>query len=133
MKKHLISLFVAVSALVPTASAIAADLDTLPPPPVAHLRPAAYDWSGFYIGAWAGLARLDGRGSLRKRSGCRKPTYIRLVPADLPFPFFAVGSDPTVGRSGFHRLSMRVSASSYPKGQPGPVQQIVGCVEIGRH
>jgi outer membrane immunogenic protein len=64
MKKHLISLFVAASALVSVGSAIAADLDTLPPPPVSNLRPATYDWSGFYVGAWAGLACLDGRGSL---------------------------------------------------------------------
>ncbi len=73
MKKHLISLFVAASAMVSVSSAIAADLDTMPPPPVANLRPAAYDWSGFYVGAWAGLSCLDGRGSLTDIGGATGP------------------------------------------------------------
>ena len=60
MKKHLINLAVALCALVPTASAIAADLDTMPPPPVANLRPAAYDWSGMYAGIWMGTACING-------------------------------------------------------------------------
>ncbi len=64
MKKYLLSLAVALTAMVPAASAIAADLDTVPPPPVEHLRPSSYDWSGAYLGVWAGLACLDGRGSL---------------------------------------------------------------------
>ncbi len=65
MKMYLIRFSVAIAALLPTAAAIAADLDTLPPPPpVANLRPAHYDWSGFYVGGWAGLTCLDGRGSL---------------------------------------------------------------------
>lgn len=38
---------------------MAADLDT-PPPPVDDLRPATYDWSGFYVGAWAGATCIDG-------------------------------------------------------------------------
>ncbi len=60
MKKHLIQFCVALSALVPTVSALAADLETLPPPPVEHLRPATYDWTGFYAGIWAGTACIDG-------------------------------------------------------------------------
>jgi outer membrane immunogenic protein len=64
MKKYLLSAAVALAAMVPAASAIAADLDTVPPPPVEHLRPSAYDWSGAYVGLWAGAACLDGRGSL---------------------------------------------------------------------
>ena len=50
MKKHLIRLTVALGMLFPAVSAIAADLDTLPPPPVANLRPAHYDWTGVYAG-----------------------------------------------------------------------------------
>ena len=65
MKKYLLLSSLALSAMLPTAMAIAADLDLPPPPPpVEELRPATYDWSGAYIGAWAGLACLDGRGSL---------------------------------------------------------------------
>ncbi len=64
MKKYFLSIAVAIAAMVPAASAIAADLDTVPPPPVEHLRPSSYDWSGAYVGVWAGLACLDGRGSL---------------------------------------------------------------------
>jgi outer membrane immunogenic protein len=60
MKKQLIKICVALSALVPTASAMAADMDTLPPPPVANLRPATYDWTGFYAGVWTGVACIDG-------------------------------------------------------------------------
>ena len=64
MIKHLIRFTVAMGALLPAVSALAADLDTLPPPPVANLRPAHYDWSGVYAGGWIGLACLDGRGGL---------------------------------------------------------------------
>ena len=64
MIKHLIRLTVALGMLFPAVSAFAADLDTLPPPPVANLRPAHYDWTGVYAGGWIGLACLDGRGSL---------------------------------------------------------------------
>jgi len=60
MKKHLIKFCVAFCALVPTASAMAADLDTMPPPPVEHLRPATYDWTGFYAGVWTGVACING-------------------------------------------------------------------------
>ncbi len=55
---------------------IAADYE--PPPPVDDLRPATYDWSGMYVGAWAGVACVDGRlndiggtpGGLFEMSGC---------------------------------------------------------------
>jgi outer membrane immunogenic protein len=108
MKKHLISLFVAVSALVPTASAMAADLDTLPPPPVANLRPAAYDWSGFYVGAWAGLACLDGRGSLVDNTTPSGPWNnggcgIKgggLAGYNMQFNQFVVGAEADLGTSG---------------------------------
>jgi outer membrane immunogenic protein len=76
MKKHLIQLTVALFALLPAATAMAADYDPLPPPPppqvmtlppppppppsVAHLRPASYDWTGGYVGAYAAVACVDG-------------------------------------------------------------------------
>jgi len=64
MKKHLLSLAVAFSMLLPAATAIAADYDTMPPPPppppVDHLRPSAYDWTGGYVGIYAGMACVDG-------------------------------------------------------------------------
>ncbi|MBG1231310.1 outer membrane protein [Aestuariivirga litoralis] len=63
MKKYLILLSVALSMLLPAATSLAADLDTLPPPPpppVDHLRPATYDWSGAYVGAYVGMACMDG-------------------------------------------------------------------------
>ena len=63
MKKFLLLASLALSAIIPGAAALAADLDP-PPPPIEHLRPATYDWSGAYVGVWAGLACLDGRGSL---------------------------------------------------------------------
>jgi outer membrane immunogenic protein len=59
MKKFLLRLALASVAFVPAATAIAADLD-LPPPPVEDLRPATYDWSGFYLGAWGGATCIDG-------------------------------------------------------------------------
>ena len=62
MKKALLSLSVAALAILPAATAFAADLDTLPPPPPMHA--ATYDWTGAYVGGWIGLACLDGRGSL---------------------------------------------------------------------
>jgi outer membrane immunogenic protein len=59
MKKHLFLLAFAVSALLPAATALAADLDP-PPPPMEQLRPATYDWSGAYVGGWVGSACIDG-------------------------------------------------------------------------
>ena len=61
MKKYLLLVTIALSAIIPTATAIAADLDLPPPPPpVEQLRPATYDWSGFYAGGWVGTACIDG-------------------------------------------------------------------------
>ena len=69
MMKHLIRISVALGALLPAISALAADLETLPPPPpVNNLRPANYDWTGVYAGGWMGLACLDGRGGLHDNS-----------------------------------------------------------------
>jgi outer membrane immunogenic protein len=51
------------AAVIPAASALAADLDVMPPPPpppVEELRPATYDWSGAYVGAWVGATCIDG-------------------------------------------------------------------------
>ena len=59
MKKYLIAASIILSTLVPAAEAIAADL-LPPPPPVEHLRPSNYDWSGFYAGGWVGTACIDG-------------------------------------------------------------------------
>jgi outer membrane immunogenic protein len=59
MKKFLYSLAFAAAVLVPSAAALAADLD-VPPPPVEDLRPASYDWTGFYVGGWAGATCIDG-------------------------------------------------------------------------
>jgi outer membrane immunogenic protein len=42
-----------------SATALAADYDP-PPPPVEDLRPASYDWSGPYVGAYAAAVSLDG-------------------------------------------------------------------------
>jgi outer membrane immunogenic protein len=59
MKHLLVRLALAATALVPVSSALAADLDP-PPPPVEELRPATYDWSGPYVGAYGGLVFLQG-------------------------------------------------------------------------
>jgi outer membrane immunogenic protein len=61
MKHHLFRLFLATAALVPVSSALAADLDPPPPPAVEELRPATYDWSGPYVGAYSSLVFLHGR------------------------------------------------------------------------
>jgi outer membrane immunogenic protein len=61
MKKFFFCLAVATAALVPTAAAVAADLDVPPPPPpTEELRPATYDWTGFYVGGWAGATCVEG-------------------------------------------------------------------------
>ncbi len=59
MKKLLLALALSAAAIAPSASALAADLD-VPPPPMEELRSSTYDWSGFYIGAWAGATCIDG-------------------------------------------------------------------------
>ena len=59
MKKHLFLLAFAAASLMPAATVLAADLDP-PPPPVEQLRPASYDWTGMYVGAWVGVACIDG-------------------------------------------------------------------------
>jgi outer membrane immunogenic protein len=59
-------------AFFPISAAYAADYE--PPPPTEDLRPATYDWSGVYVGAWVGAACIDGElddGTLpRNLSGC---------------------------------------------------------------
>ena len=59
MKTLLLSLAFAASVFAPSATALAADLD-VPPPPVEELRQASYDWTGFYVGGWAGATCIDG-------------------------------------------------------------------------
>jgi outer membrane immunogenic protein len=63
MKKYLLLASFAFTILSPIATAFAADMDEPlppPPPPVTELRPASYDWTGAYVGAWGGLACIDG-------------------------------------------------------------------------
>jgi outer membrane immunogenic protein len=63
MHKLFLRLALVSVAFVPAASALAADLDmevAPPPPPVTELRPATYDWTGLYVGAWAGATCIDG-------------------------------------------------------------------------
>ncbi len=59
MNKHFLRLALALTVLTPISSALAADLDP-PPPPVQELRPATYDWTGTYVGVWAGSTCVDG-------------------------------------------------------------------------
>ena len=73
MKKYLLLAFLAVSAIIPGAAALAADLDP-PPPPVEHLRPATYDWSGFYAGGWVGTACING--TVTDNGTLGTPTYL---------------------------------------------------------
>ncbi len=61
MKKYLVLASLALSAIIPGAAALAADMDLPPPPPpVEQLRPATYDWTGFYAGGFVGSACVDG-------------------------------------------------------------------------
>jgi outer membrane immunogenic protein len=61
MHKFFLRLALITAAFVPAASALAADLDVPPPPPpVEELRPATYDWTGAYVGVWAGATCVDG-------------------------------------------------------------------------
>ena len=73
MKKYLLLAFLALSAIVPGAAALAADLDP-PPPPVEHLRPSTYDWSGFYAGGWVGTACING--TVTDNGTIGTPTYL---------------------------------------------------------
>jgi outer membrane immunogenic protein len=52
MNQFLFRLVIAAAALAPASSVLAADLDI--PPPVEQLRPATFDWSGPYAGAFVG-------------------------------------------------------------------------------
>jgi outer membrane immunogenic protein len=59
MKKFLLISAILASFMQPASIAKAADLDP-PPPPVDHLRPATYDWTGGYVGGWVGASCVDG-------------------------------------------------------------------------
>jgi outer membrane immunogenic protein len=85
MKKHLFLLAFAVSALLPAATALAADLDP-PPPPMEQLRPATYDWSGAYVGGWVGIACIDG--SLHDYT---QEAAVLAGTSTLPFDFLNAG------------------------------------------
>ena len=58
MKKLLLISTILASFVQPASVAMAADLEP-PPPPVDHLRPAAYDWTGGYVGGWVGTACIS--------------------------------------------------------------------------
>lgn len=61
MNKFFLRLALASVAILPAASAFAADLDVMPPPPpVEELRPATYDWTGAYVGSWLGTTCMEG-------------------------------------------------------------------------
>ncbi len=61
MNKFFLRLALASVAILPAASAFAADLDVMPPPPpVEELRPATYDWTGAYVGVAVGTSCEDG-------------------------------------------------------------------------
>jgi outer membrane immunogenic protein len=60
MKNYLLASALFVASVVSAGTVLAADLDP-PPPPVNDLRPAHYDWTGLYVGAWAGSACIDGK------------------------------------------------------------------------
>ncbi len=59
MRKLLLALSLTAAAMLPAASALAADLDA-PPPPVEELRQSTYDWTGLYVGGWIGATCIDG-------------------------------------------------------------------------
>ena len=63
--KKFFKLSVAILALFPAVHALAADIVTLPPPPmsappVLQLRPATYDWTGIYVGAFSAVSCING-------------------------------------------------------------------------
>ncbi len=61
MNKFFLRLALASVAIFPAASALAADVDVMPPPPpVEELRPATYDWTGAYAGVMVGASCEDG-------------------------------------------------------------------------
>jgi outer membrane immunogenic protein len=58
MKTFFVRIALAAAVLLPAPTVLAADLDA--PPPVADLRPATYDWSGPYAGAFLGGLSVNG-------------------------------------------------------------------------
>lgn len=61
MNRKLIGFFLATAAFMGPGAVLAADMDVPPPPPpVDDLRPASYDWSGPYLGAYGSVVSLDG-------------------------------------------------------------------------
>jgi outer membrane immunogenic protein len=58
-------------AFVPAASALAADLDVMPPPPpVEELRPATYDWTGVSVGVFIAANAVEGEFDTNPLCGC---------------------------------------------------------------
>lgn len=61
MTKFFLRLALLSAAFIPAASALAADIDVMPPPPpVEELRPATYDWSGASFGIFVAANAVDG-------------------------------------------------------------------------
>jgi len=75
MIARLLRLSIAATALVAVSATVrAADLDVAPPPPpVDDLRPASYDWTGPYIGAYGALISLDGHYDKDPDCGANSP------------------------------------------------------------
>jgi outer membrane immunogenic protein len=53
MKASFLRLALLAAAMLPAATALAADLD--PPPPIEDLRPADYDWTGIHVGVFGAV------------------------------------------------------------------------------
>jgi outer membrane immunogenic protein len=89
MKKFLLRASIAAAALASVSSAaFSADIDVMPPPPpVEELRPATYDWSGPYVGAF--VAGVYEEGHYGKVPDC--------VPGAPPCP----PVDPEMSGNGF--------------------------------
>jgi outer membrane immunogenic protein len=60
MTRLLLRLSLATAALV-SVSSVALSADLPPPPPPEELRPATYDWTGAYVGAYAAVVSEEGR------------------------------------------------------------------------
>ena len=74
MHKFFLRLALISVAFVPAASALAADLDVMPPPPpVEELRPATYDWSGVSAGLFISANAVEGDYDSAPTCGCVTP------------------------------------------------------------
>jgi outer membrane immunogenic protein len=122
------------AALIPAASAFAADLDVEivpppPPPPIEELRPATYDWTGVSAGVFVASNASQGKFNASPLCGCGTSDYsLSGVGYGAGFRF---GADYQVGDLVFGAIGDWAFGGQVSKNSVGTVSTYLKAKQMG--